>query len=191
MISYAYKGCNMEFKLRKLKVTDAKDFAESANDEEIAKWLRNGFPYPYHEEDAVYFLKSVEENPERNRYLFGIEICGRIAGAVSVFPGENVYEKNGELGYWLRRNDQGKGIMTAAVRQTIEKVFRETSLARIYAEPFADNLRSRKVLEYNGFRLEGILSHNVFKRGEFHDSAIYALLRSEFSQNLHTTESVG
>jgi len=50
-------------------------------------------------------------------------------------------------------------------------------LVRIYAEPYARNAPSRRVLEKAGFTLEGVLRQNVFKEGEVCDSCMYALLR--------------
>ena len=47
----------------------------------------------------------------------------------------------------------------------------------IFAEPFAHNTGSRRVLEKNDFLLEGILKNSVYKHGQLYDSCIYALLK--------------
>ena len=57
------------------------------------------------------------------------------------------------------------------------KIFAETDILRIFAEPFAYNTGSRKVLEKAGFTLEGILKSNAFKNGKELDMAMYALTR--------------
>ena len=67
--------------------------------------------------------------------------------------------------------------MTEAVRQLCEKVFNETDILRIYAEPFAYNIGSRRVLEKAGFILEGILKNNAVKNGRVLDMAMYSLTR--------------
>ena len=51
------------------------------------------------------------------------------------------------------------------------------SIQRIYAEPFAHNAGSRRVLEKAGFVLEGLQRQSVFKRGVVCDGCMYALLR--------------
>ena len=46
-----------------------------------------------------------------------------------------------------------------------------------YAEPFAYNLASCRVLEKAGFHLEGTLRSNAVKNGEVLDMKLYALVR--------------
>ena len=67
--------------------------------------------------------------------------------------------------------------MTAAVQELCALVFSSTDIVRIYAEPFADNAASCRVLEKAGFVLEGILRKSVCKNGVFHDACMYALIK--------------
>jgi ribosomal-protein-alanine N-acetyltransferase len=53
-------------------------------------------------------------------------------------------------------------------------LFREFPASRIYAEVFANNLASARVLEKAGFVFEGRLKNNVFKDGQLLDSVLYA-----------------
>ena len=55
--------------------------------------------------------------------------------------------------------------------------FARLPIRRIFAEPFARNLGSRRVLEKNGFQLEGIMRQGAVKQGEALDYCMYALLR--------------
>ena len=63
------------------------------------------------------------------------------------------------------------------------EAFDAFDIVRLYAEPFARNAASRRVLEKAGFRLEGILRQSVCKQGEILDSCIYGLTRFDFEQN--------
>lgn len=67
--------------------------------------------------------------------------------------------------------------MTQAVKQLCQKLFAETDILRIFAEPFAYNIGSRRVLEKAGFQLEGILKRNAVKNGRVLDMAMYALTK--------------
>lgn len=60
--------------------------------------------------------------------------------------------------------------MTEAVRQLCHKVF---------AEPFAYNIGSRRVLEKAGFQFEGILRNNAEKNGQILDMALYSYIRQD------------
>jgi ribosomal-protein-alanine N-acetyltransferase len=69
--------------------------------------------------------------------------------------------------------------MSGAVIQICRMAFSGFGIARIFAEPFAHNIASRRVLEKAGFKLEGILKQSVFKNGQLSDSCVYALLRGD------------
>ena len=67
--------------------------------------------------------------------------------------------------------------MTEAVGRLCAQVFAESDLVRIFAEPFADNAASCRVLEKCGFAFEGTLRKSVWKGGAFHDARLYALIK--------------
>ena len=52
-------------------------------------------------------------------------------------------------------------------------------MIRIYAEPFAYNIGSQRVLEKAGFQYEGTLRRNAVKNGKVLDMKMYALIREE------------
>ena len=167
----------MVFELERWDEKYIADVAEYANNPNIARNLRNAFPYPYTWEDAKEFVFSCMQNDERRQCARAIVVEGRAVGSIGVFLGSDVYEKSAELGYWLAEPFWGKGIMAEAVRRICGIVFDRYGIVRIFAEPFASNTGSRRVLEKAGFRLEGILEKSVFKCGKILDSCIYALLK--------------
>lgn len=69
--------------------------------------------------------------------------------------------------------------MTEAVKQICKYVFGKSDIIRIYAEPFAYNKASCRVLEKAGFQYEGILRHNAVKNGKVIDMKMYSLLKEE------------
>ena len=71
--------------------------------------------------------------------------------------------------------------MTEAVRLLCDKLFAETDLLRIFAEPFAYNIGSRRVLEKAGFQLEGIMKNNAVKNGRVLDMALYARTKEPYT----------
>ena len=169
----------MNFVLRKWKISDAADVARFADNEKIAANLRNVFPCPYSLEDARQYVEGCAADTEERQICRAIEIDGQAAGSVGVFCGTDVYERSAELGYWLAEEYWKKGIMTEAVRQICEEAFEKFEICRIYAEPFAYNIGSRRVLEKAGFTLEGIMRRGVYKREQYFDYCMYALLRED------------
>ena len=69
--------------------------------------------------------------------------------------------------------------MTEAVKQVCEYVFEKSDILRIYAEPFAFNTASCRVLEKAGFQYEGMLRNNAVKNGKVIDMKMYSLLKEE------------
>lgn len=167
----------MEWRLRKWRETDAADFAAYADNKKIADNLRNAFPYPYTLSDAQDYVRQCIACGEERQYLRAIAVEDRAVGSIGVFLGDDVYSRSAELGYWLAEDFWGRGVMTGAVRQICGEVFARYDVVRIYAEPFARNRGSRRVLEKAGFTLEGILKNSVCKNGELLDSCMYALVR--------------
>ena len=171
----------MDFILRPWRREDAAAVAEYANNEKIARNLRDVFPYPYTLADAESFVDSCLGADGSCQLFRAIEVEGRAAGSIALCRGSDVYVRTAELGYWLAEDYWGRGIMTRAVQQICEEGFtRWDDLVRIYAEPFAHNAGSCRVLEKAGFTLEGVLRQSVFKRNEVCDSCMYALLREEW-----------
>ena len=166
-----------KFELRKWQIEDVEDVAHYANNERIAANLRNVFPYPYTLEDAEAYVGSCAENSEECQICRAIVADGHAVGSIGIFCGSDVYEKSGELGYWLAEDYWGQGMMTEAVKQICREAFEKFDIVRIYAEPFAHNTGSRRVLEKAGFSLEGIMRKGVCKKGKIYDYCMYALLR--------------
>lgn len=156
--------------------------AQYANCREIADFLRDGFPFPYSTQDAEAYIRDCMEKEER-QLCRAIVVDGIAVGSVGVFPGADVYRRSAEVGYWLGKPYWGHGIMTEAIGRICREAFVRFDVVRLYAEPFAENTGSRRILEKNGFQLEGILRQSVCKNGRMQDSCMYARLQSSEAIN--------
>ena len=170
----------MEVSLRNWQPADAPALAEILSDGRIRKNLRDGIPFPYTVADAEQFLRDMREADPERTYAFAVLADGKLAGIISVTRGDNVHRRTGELGYYLGAGFWGRGIGTSAVRQMCGRIFYETDIIRIFAEPFAHNTASCRVLEKAGFSLEGVLRRNAVKEGRILDMKLYALLKEDF-----------
>jgi RimJ/RimL family protein N-acetyltransferase len=164
-----------EYLIRSWRVKDLKSLQRYANNRKIWANLRDVFPHPYTLEDAQFWIDICQaEEPQRS---FAIASKTEVMGGIGLIFGEDVHTHTAELGYWLGEPFWGKAIMSRAVVRLVSYAFEAYPISRIYALPFASNTASRKVLEKAGFSLEGILRRNVIKAGQFHDQALYALVR--------------
>lgn len=167
------------FTLRPWRQADVEAVTAAADNPNIAANLRNAFPSPYTLADAEQYVSGCIAQGEERQLTRAIIIEGRAAGSIGVFVRDDVYEKSAELGYWLAEEHWGRGVMTEAVRQACREAFGRFDILRIFAEPFADNLGSRRVLEKAGFTCEGTMRNAVYKNGRVHSYCMYALLREE------------
>lgn len=175
-IAVRRKGVCMDFELLQWEPSLAPSLAESANDARISRWLRDAFPYPYSIADAQKFIHFAQ-NAGDSELNFAIVAAGRAVGGASLTRQPDVYRKSAELGYWLNPAFWGGGVMTEAVGRVCAEGFARWDIVRIFAEPFAGNAASRRVLEKCGFALEGVKKRSVYKNGEFSDSCMYALIK--------------
>jgi [ribosomal protein S5]-alanine N-acetyltransferase len=71
--------------------------------------------------------------------------------------------------------------MSEAVRLLTHYLFDTRKVNRIQLVIHPENGASRRVAEKNGFLAEGTMRGAWYHRGQYHDVAIYALLRNEYS----------
>ncbi len=173
----------MKCRIRKWELSDAKDLAVALSNKKVQDNLRDGLPYPYTEQDGKDFISAMLSADENETFAFAITVDNTVIGSIGVFRQENIHRQTAELGYYIAEEYLGKGIMTEAVRQICECVFSESDIIRIYAEPFAYNMASCRVLEKAGFQYEGTLRSNAMKNGKVLDMKMYSLLKEEWNDN--------
>lgn len=171
----------MECRIRAWNFSDAKVLPVILSDNGIRDHLRDGLPCPYTEKDGREYILAVLDADENDMFAFAVESEGKCIGSISVTRQKNIHRLTGELGYYIARKYWGKGIMTEVVKQICRYVFDKSDIIRIYAEPFAFNVASCRVLEKAGFSYEGTLRSNAIKNGKVIDMKMYSLLKSEES----------
>ena len=169
----------MNCRIRKWELADAKDLAAALSNTKIQDNLRDGLPYPYTEQDGIDYISSMLSADENDTFAFAITVDEKVIGSIGVFRQGNIHKQTAEVGYYIAEEYWGKGIMTEAIKQTCKYVFDKSDIIRIYAEPFAYNAASCRVLEKAGFQYEGTLRKNAVKNGKVIDMKMYSLLRTE------------
>lgn len=166
-------------RIRKWELTDAGDLAAALSNKKVQDDLRDGLPYPYTEQDAKEYISLMLTADENNTFAFAVTIDGKVIGSIGAFRQDNIHRQSAELGYYIAEEYWGKGIMTEAVKQLCDHVFTHTDIIRIYAEPFAYNIGSCRVLEKAGFQCEGTLRGNAVKHGRVLDMKLYSKLKTD------------
>ena len=103
---------------------------------------------------------------------------GSIVGLITLKPQEGKRSIDAEMGCMLMSEHCGKGIATQAVRLMLEEGFRLCpKLHRVTAWVYAPNKAASRVLEKNGFQVEGILRESVMCEGRPTDRIAYGFVR--------------
>jgi ribosomal-protein-serine acetyltransferase len=84
-----------------------------------------------------------------------------------------------ELGYWLRREATGRGLMTEASRAALDFAFQQMGAHRVRVAAATDNHASLAVIGRLGFRFEGIARQAEWCDGRWLDHAVFALLATD------------
>lgn len=166
----------MECSIRKWKTEDATTLAAVLNNKKILDNLRD-LPFPYTEKDAEDFIHSTLQADENKTYIFAITVEDIPVGSIGVYRKDNIHSQTAELGYYIAESFWGRGVGTSAIKQTCKYIFEHTDIIRIFAEPFAYNTASCRILEKNGFMCEGVLRNNAVKNGQIIDMKMYSLIR--------------
>jgi [ribosomal protein S5]-alanine N-acetyltransferase len=164
--------------LRPWRCSDIPSLVRYANNRKIWINLRNIFPHPYTQAEAEKWIALCESDQGRLSTQFAIEFEGEAIGSVGYRLLEDVNCKTGVIGYWLAEPFWGRGIATAALKQTTDSAFHNSSLERLEATVFEWNPPSARVLEKAGYQLEARLRRSIFKDGRLVDSLLYARIRA-------------
>ena len=165
----------MNVELRQWIMEDLSPLVTLANNIKISRTMRDHFPFPYTPEiglDWISFNSSI--HPPLH---YAIVVDNNLAGGAGIIPKTDVNRKSVEIGYWLGEPYWGKGIGTKAVKQLTDYILKNLDVVRITAEVFSNNPASMKVLEKNGYFLEGIQQLAVFKHNELLDAHLWVKLR--------------
>jgi ribosomal-protein-serine acetyltransferase len=108
-----------------------------------------------------------------------IERGGRPIGMVG-FHGVDWQHRSTSIGYWLAEDQQGRGIMTRAVRSLVDHAIGVWRVNRIEIRAGVENLPSRRIPERLGFREEGRLLRVERVGDRWVDFVLYAMLAADW-----------
>ena len=148
--------------------------------------------------DAVYSWSSCPENvrymawgphtdKEKTRLFLskvkpGQDFAIILKETGKVIGGGGIYVEDGALGWILHKDHHRKGYGTEFAAEMLRYGFKDLGLRRIVGHCAADNYGSRRVMERNGMRLEGLHKKAFWARidKEWIDDVVYAILAEEY-----------
>jgi ribosomal-protein-alanine N-acetyltransferase len=104
---------------------------------------------------------------------FAILDDGELAGTIALSNVVHGAFRSANLGYWVDRARQGRGLASRAVAAVVGRAFDTIGLHRVEAATLADNLASQRVLEKNGFERIGLARSYLHIDGAWRDHILF------------------
>jgi RimJ/RimL family protein N-acetyltransferase len=169
--------------LRPFEARDAQAFSDYRSDPEVARY--QGWNAPFSLEKAKPFvieMKHITPGTLGDWYQVAVELksYGYLIGDI----GFKVLQdgRQGEIGFTLAREYQGKGYALEAVERIFQYLFEQFDLHRVQANCDPRNLASVRLLERLGMRREGHTIESARYKGEWADEYWYAVLQREWNR---------
>ncbi len=147
-----------------------------------------GFPPPKDLEDAreeleTYIVGLFEKGLG---YRWGIRFKGAsdIIGSLGFYAWDKEHER-AKMGYDLRPEHWGRGIMTEAMKRAVRFGFEDMGLNRIEVTVIETNPRSMALVSKLGFAEEGVLREYSKIDGAYVDEHVFSMLRKDWSGRPH------
>jgi len=166
--------------LRQVKESDVQRIVELRSDAEIKKRISR--PFSETQQYSINHIKEVNKGIKRNKSIsWAITLKGEddligLIGFVRIQP------KNfrAEVGYTLHPDFRRKGVMSEALKLTLDFGFNTLELNSVIAVIDPANNPSERFLIKHQFVREAYLKENIFFNGSFVDTAIYSLLAKNY-----------
>jgi len=178
--------------LRSVEVSDALDVfgAIDSQRDYLGRWL------PFVEftkevSDTEKYIESIVNAPlEKLVFVFVIHLSSEFVGLIGLKDTDCANKKT-EIGYWLKEEFQGKGIITKSVNKLCEFAFRELEINRIQIKCAVGNIPSKNIPKRLGFVFEGIEREGeLLSSGFYTDIEVYSKLKSEFNELINKNREV-
>lgn len=171
--------------LRPLAREDLPQLAAWRNDPELRARTRELRPLT-DEDQARWFARI--SSPDTRDFMFGLVAVDGVEDAFIGVVGLCHWvprDRLAEVSFYIGPPEmRGRGYASKALRLLHAWGFNELGLERIYAETYAFNEPSLRLLERLGYQREGILREHVWRQGARADAVMLGLLRSEWSAQL-------
>ncbi len=146
--------------LRQPVERDAGAIISIAADWEVARRLAR-MPHPYTDADVRFFFENVV--PNEATWAIVWRETGRLIGMIGLAPAPD--GRSAELGYYLARDQWGRGVATEAARAIARVGFESFGYRKLTSGYYTDNPASGRVLAKVGFTVVGTSSRPCLAEG--------------------------
>lgn len=167
-------------RLRPYRSGDEAQLLEFYSDDDVCRYLLHG---PWTADDAA---KAVRERQDRRALADGalnlvVELGEHVIGNVAAWF-VNDTDHTVELGWVFSTSYSGRGYASEAVEALLNEVFALDRVHRATAQMDGRNTASARLAERVGMRREAHFREDWWSKGEWTDTLVFAVLRSDRSR---------
>lgn len=130
------------------------------------------------EEEAI--KKVIKDYATKGDLHTPIFYKDKMIGTVSLVKRKRLGLIHGDVGYWLDKDYQGRGIVTKVSAKMLDIGFKVFNLGKITLHCATNNPKSCNVAKRLGMKLDGTLRAEGEVNGVLEDIMVYSILKSEY-----------
>jgi RimJ/RimL family protein N-acetyltransferase len=123
--------------------------------------------------------RATQIKADNDRIVLAVEHDGRVIGDLLVGAG-HLADGQAEIGWAFNPAYHGRGLATEAARELLVLAFADLAMHRVFAQLDPRNAASARLCERLGMRREAYFREDMWFKGEWGDTAVYALLAAEW-----------
>lgn len=166
--------------LRPFVIADTNAMFKYASDPETTRFMRFS-PHKSVQETAELLTIWEEEAKKPTFYNWAVvcKDCNEVIGSIGMVD-VNEYHSQADVGYIIRKDHWGKGIMTECLRRVIQYCVEELNFNRLEACHAVENPASGRVMKKAGMKEEGVKRQYFPTDHGYIDTVMYAITRSDY-----------
>ena len=166
-------------RLRELRVSDAPALLECLAEAEVARFIS---PPPTTVDGFERFIGWAQQERSAGRYVCFAVVPDGLDTAVGLFQIRQLDPQfaTAEWGFALGRAFWGTGLFAVAARLTVDFAFDALGVHRLEARAAVANGRGNGALAKIGAVKEGVLRRSFLRHGQYHDQALWSIVRDDW-----------
>jgi RimJ/RimL family protein N-acetyltransferase len=178
--------------LRQLIGSDAKGIFEHRTRPEVSRFQSWGIESRAEIQSQIESFGTTEPGMPGSWYQIGIVLLSsnELIGDCG-FHALETEPRQVEFGISLAPEYQCHGYATEALRALLNYLFTDLSKHRAFGSVDPRNVRSIKLMQRLGMRIEAHFVRSLWFKGEWVDDMIFAILASEWNANVKATRRLG
>jgi ribosomal-protein-serine acetyltransferase len=171
--------------LRSFQPDDAPSLFKAVDESRahLRPWLRWVDATTKQEHIQQFIQRTQQQLHNQSALELGIFLDRQIIGGIGMHDWDHMLKK-AQLGYWIKKEYEGKGIIMKSITRLIDFLFEKPGMNKLEIHYMPSNVRSGAIAERLNFKIEGIIRQSYFFNGKLEDLIIAGLLKTEWKNPL-------